>query len=86
MGKRNAKEMNEIIVKLWGSVDQAPVMDIVEYAFVKCPYSEKRNILQELYDYALDSCESGILNPGVRKEELRELLDRAEKLMQEIQK
>lgn len=81
---RSRKEMDEVIAKLWASVDQAQIMDIAEYAFRKCPYREKRNILKELYDYAAGEHKLGILNPGVKKEELRELLDRAERLLGEM--
>jgi len=72
------QEINEVIIKLWGAVDQAQIMDLVEYAFKCCPYIIKKDILRHLYQYAKqDGCKSGVLS----QDEIEEWLKKAEQII-----
>ncbi|MBD5547534.1 MAG: hypothetical protein HDQ97_09060 [Lachnospiraceae bacterium] len=76
--KSDHKEINEVIRHLWAAVDQAQIMDLVEFAFENLPYKLKKDVLKELFDYASqDGNKSGIIKP----EELKEWLERAEKII-----
>ena len=73
------KETNDILLHLWAAVDQADVMDLVEFSFVNLPKRKKQELLKNLLDYASqDGCKSGIMP----EEELSEWIDKARKILE----
>ncbi len=78
ISKSDQKEINEVMLGLWAAVDQAQIMDLIEFAFKNLPYKLKKDVLKNLYDYAkYDSCKSGVIGD----EELEKLLERAEEII-----
>lgn len=78
ISKEDEKEINEVICYLWEHVDQAQIMDLVDFAFKNCPYKAKKDILKDLYDYGVQSFEYDTLNLGTDKEEFAEYLKKAD--------
>lgn len=76
--KQDQKEINEVILTLWAAVDQAQIMDLVEFAFTNLPYKLKKDVLKDLFDYAMqEGNKSGILT----HDELKQWLERAEQII-----
>lgn len=75
ISKKDEQEINEVLLGLWASVDQAQIQDLVKFAFRSCPYHIKKDILEDLYDYAMQDSN---LNEGFDMDEQLELLKRAE--------
>lgn len=75
ISKKDEQEINEVLLGIWASVDQAQVQDLVNFAFRSCPYHIKKDILKDLFDYAM---QEGNINVGFDAEERLELLKRAE--------
>ena len=79
--KRETDEITEVIHYLWNNVDQAQIMDIVDFAFKTCLLKAKKAILERLYDYGVDSLE---YDSAIDKSELKKWVEKAEEILSRL--
>lgn len=78
ISKQDQKEINEVILHLLAAVDQAQIMDMVNFAFTNLSYKLKKDVLKELFDYATSE---GYKSGALPDDELKEWLERAEQII-----